>query len=79
MYGSHESYSRCGLGSERTDEIVNLMRSQQADGIAGAKITGGGSGGTVCALAIGEEGKRAVKKIHRQLCEKYETELVLFE
>lgn len=79
MYGSHESYSRCGLGSDRTDEIVNLMRSRQADGIAGAKITGGGSGGTVCALAIGEEGKRAVERIHRQLCEKYEADLVLFE
>jgi mevalonate kinase len=55
------------------------MRSHQADGIAGAKITGGGSGGTVCALAIGEEGKRTVEMIHRKLCEKYQADLVLFE
>jgi galactokinase len=79
MYQSHESYSRCGLGSERTDEIVDLMRLHHAEGIAGAKITGGGSGGTVCALAIGEAGKRTVERIHRQLCEKYNTNLVLFE
>src|SRR5207248_1326962 len=26
MYQSHESYSSCGLGSERTDIIVNLVR-----------------------------------------------------
>jgi L-arabinokinase len=79
MYGSHDSYSRCGLCSERTDELVNLMKAHAREGIAGAKITGGGSGGTVCALAIGEAGKETVKKIHRQMEEKYKVKLVLFE
>jgi galactokinase len=49
MYESHLSYSSCGLGSDGTDELVRLAK--EADGIYGAKITGGGSGGTVAVLA----------------------------
>jgi L-arabinokinase len=48
MYGSHESYSACGLGSAETDLLVSLAKAQR--GVVGAKITGGGSGGTVCIL-----------------------------
>jgi L-arabinokinase len=48
MYESHASYSACGLGSEGTDLLVNLVRaSGPKNGLYGAKITGGGSGGTV--------------------------------
>lgn len=55
---SHASYSRCGLGSDGTDRIVDLVRKEMAAAAArgerpalyGAKITGGGSGGTVSAL-----------------------------
>jgi L-arabinokinase len=79
MYQSHESYSRCGLGSERTDEIVNRLKALRPQGVFGAKITGGGSGGTVCALTVGEQGREAVKELHRQLCIQYKAELVLFE
>jgi galactokinase len=79
MYQSHESYSRCGLGSERTDEIVNRLKALKPKGVFGAKITGGGSGGTVCALAVGEQGREAVKELHRQLCIQYKAALVLFE
>jgi galactokinase len=51
MYGSHASYSACGLGSEGTDEIVRLVRDAGgASRLYGAKITGGGSGGTVAVL-----------------------------
>eukprot|EP00850_Spirogloea_muscicola_P019500 SM000192S04895 [mRNA] locus=s192:52862:62216:+ [translate_table: standard] len=61
MYQSHESYSRCGLGSDGTDQLVSLTRhfsrSAQKPGLHGlgmslfgAKITGGGCGGTVCIL-----------------------------
>jgi L-arabinokinase len=51
MYQSHASYSACGLGSEGTDEIVRLVREAGAEaGLFGAKITGGGSGGTVAVL-----------------------------
>ena len=51
MYGSHASYSACGLGSEGTDLLVELTRAAgAARGLYGAKITGGGSGGTVAVL-----------------------------
>ncbi len=52
MYESHDSYSACGLGSTGTDRLVALAREAGvARGIYGAKITGGGSGGTVAVLA----------------------------
>jgi L-arabinokinase len=48
MYQSHASYSACGLGSRGTDLIVNQVRAAGAkQGLYGARITGGGSGGTV--------------------------------
>ncbi|MEZ4615512.1 MAG: galactokinase family protein [Caldilineaceae bacterium] len=51
MYQSHASYSACGLGSDGTDALVRLARKAgTARGIYGAKITGGGSGGTVAIL-----------------------------
>lgn len=48
MYSSHESYSSCGLGTEGTDLLVELVRL--SPNLFGAKITGGGSGGTVAVL-----------------------------
>src|SRR5262249_31477159 len=51
MYGSHASYSACGLGSPGTDLLVELVRAAGPDkGLYGARITGGGSGGTVAVL-----------------------------
>ncbi|MCI0691944.1 GHMP kinase [candidate division KSB1 bacterium] len=51
MYQSHGSYSACGLGSEGTDRLVeHARRLGPKKGIFGAKITGGGSGGTVALL-----------------------------
>ncbi len=76
MDQSHESYSLCGLGSERTDEIV--MLAKKYPGIYGAKITGGGNGGVVC-LLVDEEGKKSAHKIHQLLCEKYKGDFMLFE
>jgi len=52
MYASHASYSACGLGSDGTDRLVALVREAGPRlGLYGAKITGGGSGGTVAVLA----------------------------
>jgi galactokinase len=52
MYQSHASYSACGLGSSGTDRLVELVRAAgPAAHLYGAKITGGGSGGTVAVLA----------------------------
>jgi galactokinase len=51
MYQSDASYRSCGLGSEATDRLVSLVRAAGASrGFFGAKITGGGSGGTVAVL-----------------------------
>jgi len=51
MFASHASYSACGLGSDGTDLLVELVKQYGAEkGLSGAKITGGGSGGTVAVL-----------------------------
>jgi galactokinase len=50
MYLSHLGYSECGLGSEATDKLVELVREEKANDLLGAKITGGGAGGTVAIL-----------------------------
>jgi galactokinase len=76
MYQSHASYSLCGLGSDRTNEIVDLVKN--TNGVYGAKITGGGNGGTVCML-VDDDGRESVKKIHHSLSEKYQQKLVLFD
>ncbi|XP_010263341.1 PREDICTED: L-arabinokinase-like [Nelumbo nucifera] len=58
MYQCHYSYSSCGLGSDGTDRLVKLVQEMQHSKLSksktgtlfGAKITGGGSGGTVCVI-----------------------------
>ena len=66
MYQSHASYSACGLGSDGTDRLVTLAREAgPSRGIYGAKITGGGSGGTVAVLADAAAGE-AVRALARQ-------------
>jgi len=66
MYESHASYSACGLGSGGTDDLVTLAREAGVEhGIYGAKITGGGSGGTVALLARADAGS-TVQRIAAQ-------------
>ncbi len=51
MYASHEGYSRCGLGTQSTDDLVEAVRhAGWARGLAGARASAGGSGGTVVVL-----------------------------
>lgn len=79
MYASHASYSACGLGSDGTDRIVTLAREAGAGrGIHGAKITGGGSGGTVAILADADAGP-AVRDIARQYATDTGREAYIFE
>jgi L-arabinokinase len=52
MYQSHYAYTECGLGAKATDLLVALCKKEGTEnGIYGAKITGGGAGGTVAILA----------------------------
>ncbi|HKQ76930.1 MAG TPA: GHMP kinase [Blastocatellia bacterium] len=70
MYQSHASYSACGLGSAATDRIVELAREAgPGQGIYGAKITGGGSGGTVAILS-----HRDARAAVSDLAERYASE-----
>lgn len=57
MYASHWSYGqRCGLGSIETDLLSNLVREQGPEaGFYGAKISGGGAGGTIAILMDDKE------------------------
>lgn len=66
MLESHASYSRCGLGSLPTDLLVELVvdEGRRSGDLFGAKITGGGSGGTVCVLGrAGARGEAAVLRV----------------
>lgn len=66
MYQSHQSYSACGLGSPGTDALVRLVREVGSDqGLLGAKITGGGSGGTVAVLGQ-HDAEKAISIVTRR-------------
>ncbi len=71
MYGSHWSYgSRCAMGSPETDLVVRLVKDLGPKaGFFGAKITGGGSGGTVAILC-----RAGTDDALRALAEKYADE-----
>jgi len=49
MYGAHDSYrNNCQLSTDEVDFLVDAVRQRGAkNGLFGAKITGGGTGGTV--------------------------------
>ncbi len=65
MYEAHQGYTECGLGSEATDLLVNLVRAEGAGHeLFGAKITGGGAGGTVAILGThSAESERAFRRV----------------
>src|SRR5205085_2844408 len=68
MYGSHISYTNDAmLGAPECDLLVDLVRQRERAGLYGAKITGGGSGGTVAVLC--DAGERADVAIGEILAE----------
>ena len=72
MHASHRSYSRCGLGMRATDALVDAIRAAGWEhGLAGARVSGGGSGGTVVVLA-----RRDAEPIVRELSERLGAGLV---
>ena len=66
MFASHDSYSACGLGSTGTDLLVELVKTGGIEqGLYGAKITGGGSGGTVAVLGSRDAEAAVLEVAHR--------------
>lgn len=64
MYESHASYTSIGLGCAETDFLIKLAKETgPGKGIYGAKITGGGSGGTVALLTYGEQAEQTIREI----------------
>jgi len=68
MYASHLSYTiDAMLGAPECDLLVRLVREREPAGLYGARITGGGGGGTVAVLA--DEGERASAAISEIMAE----------
>lgn len=65
MNQSHRSYSACGLGTDGTDLLIELVKREK--NLFGAKITGGGSGGT--AAVLGKKNAEAEAEIERVAAE----------
>jgi galactokinase len=67
MAASHDGYSRCGLGTAVTDRIVEAARSAGwKRGLIGARVSGGGSGGTVVVLGR-EDAEPVVRRLSETL------------
>ena len=78
MYESHRAYNALELGSDGTDLLVDLVREAgHAKGLFGAKITGGGSGGTVAILAR-SDAEPAVRDVARRYGEQSERGVQVF-
>jgi galactokinase len=69
MFGCHESYrDNCQLSVPEVDFLVEAVRTRgPARGLFGAKITGGGSGGTVAVFGRAE----ALRKEVPEICAQY--------
>jgi galactokinase len=79
MYLAHRGYSECGLGSTATDKLVELVREEKSAGLLGAKITGGGAGGTVAVLGWDTpEAERAFQRMAGKFADWSKTEPYVF-
>lgn len=79
MYLSHASYTACGLGSDGTDRLVELVWEKGYHrGLFGARITGGGSGGSVAVLASSAAAD-AVREIADQYAHETGLQATIFE
>ncbi len=79
MFQSHWSYTECGLGALETDQIIDLVRKHRGDDLLfGAKITGGGAGGTVAVLGS-PDGAGAFQKVVDDYAKLYSCRPYVFE
>jgi galactokinase len=79
MFQSHWSYTECGLGCQATDQLIDLVRRHRGDDLLfGAKITGGGAGGTVAVLGSAQA-ERAFQKVVSDYAELQSFEPYVFE
>lgn len=70
MYQAHQSYTDNNIGSDGTDHLVRLVKELgPAHGLYGAKISGGGSGGTVAIL-----GRADAQDAVQQVMQRYATQ-----
>jgi L-arabinokinase len=65
MYGAHQSYrGNCHLSTEEVDFLVEAVRQRGVKcGLYGAKITGGGTGGTVAVFGETESLAKQIPEI----------------
>jgi L-arabinokinase len=65
MYGAHDSYkNNCHLSTEEVDFLVESVRQRgPKEGLFGAKITGGGTGGTVAVFGKVDALKKHIPEI----------------
>eukprot|EP01121_Diplochlamys_sp_Union-15-3_P009834 TRINITY_DN2700_c0_g1_i1.p1 TRINITY_DN2700_c0_g1~~TRINITY_DN2700_c0_g1_i1.p1 ORF type:complete len:479 (-),score=81.26 TRINITY_DN2700_c0_g1_i1:21-1457(-) len=68
MFQSNQAYNKCGLGTEQTDLLVDLVREKGlGKGLYGARVSGGGSGGTIVVL-----GKKGSDDIIEEIVKEYQ-------
>ncbi|MEL6719530.1 MAG: hypothetical protein AAFP82_12510 [Bacteroidota bacterium] len=73
MFASHQGYVDCGLSCEEADFIIQQVKLQE--GLYGARITGGGSGGTVCIMG---EDKDAVLELQQLFEDRFSNDSSVF-
>jgi L-arabinokinase len=68
MYASHLSCTNdAQLGAPECDLLVDLVRQHERDELYGARITGGGGGGTIAILAnLSQRSDQAIQKISNE-------------
>ncbi|HLO81136.1 MAG TPA: hypothetical protein VK166_09265 [Chitinophagaceae bacterium] len=81
MLASHDGYNSVGLGEPVTNRIVELVRQRRGpeNDIYGARISGGGSGGTVTVMVGSEQGYETLLEIRQIMEEETGKALKLFE
>jgi L-arabinokinase len=80
MLGSHQGYNDVGLGEAVTSRIVDLVKLWGiGHGLPGARISGGGSGGTVTMMVTSDEGYEVMMRIKHRIESETGKALKLFE